>query len=210
RWLGLGSAADFSLKEARERARAARQLLADGKDPLEEKRAAEAAAKLATARKITFREAAQRYFDQNADKWRSASHREAFLGTLKPRVLAGLGEMGVAEIETGDVGRAIEPIWKTKTVTADRTLARASAVFDWCVVRGHRPPGSNPARWRNHLDQVLPAARQLAPVKHHRAMDYRDVPAFMRELRKEDNTVAARALEFLILTAARTGEVTGA
>jgi len=210
RWLGLGSAADFSLKEARERARAARQLLADGIDPLERKRADEAAAKLAAARKLTFREAAQRYFDQNESKWRNANHRDQFLSTLKAHVFPVLGNIDVAAIETGDVLRAIEPLWKTKTITADRTRNRIEQVVDWAVVRGHRRPGDNPARWKNHLDQALPAARKVAPVAHHRAMDYRDVPAFMAELRKEEITVAARALEFLILCAARTGEVTGA
>ena len=210
RWLGLGSAADFSLKEARERARAARQLLADGIDPLERKRADEAAAKLAAARKLTFREAAQRYFDQNESKWRNANHRDQFLSTLKAHVFPVLGNIDVAAIETGDVLRAIEPLWKTKTITADRTRNRIEQVVDWAVVRGHRRPGDNPARWKNHLDQVLPAARKVAPVAHHRAMDYRDVPAFMAELRKEEITVAARALEFLTLCAARTGEVTGA
>jgi integrase len=209
RWLGLGSAADFSLKEARERARQARQLLADGIDPLERKRADEAAAKLAAARKLTFREAAQRYFDQNESKWRSASYRDQFLSTLAQHVYPVLADMDVAAIETGDVLRAIEPLWKSKTITADRTRNRIEQVIDWAVVRGHRPPGDNPARWRGHLDQVLPAARRVAPVAHFKAMDYRGLPAFMAKLRQDD-TVAARALEFLILTAARTGEVTGA
>jgi integrase len=209
RMMGLGSASEFSLKEARERARAARQLLADGHDPLAAKQAAKATAKLAAARKLTFREAAQRYFDQNEKRWRNASHREAFLSTLKAHVFGILGDIEVATIETADVLRAIEPVWTTKSITADRVRNRIEAVIDWCVVRGHRPPGTNPARWRNHLDQVLPAARQVAPIAHHAAMDYRQLPAFMSELRRLDS-VAARALEFLILTAARTGEVIGA
>jgi len=209
RWMGLGSAADFSLREARERARAARQLLADRIDPLAGKRAAEEAAKLAEARKLTFREAAERYFNQHASKWRSAKHREAFLSTLKAHVFAVIGDMDVAAIDTRDVLRAIEPHWTTKAVTIDRTRNRIEQVLDWCVVRGHRPPGTNPARWKGHLDQVLPAPRKLAPVEHHAAMDYRQLPAFMTQVRADDN-VAARALEFLIHTAARTGEALGA
>ena len=209
RWMGLGSAADFSLREARERARAARQLLADRIDPLAGKRAAEEAAKLAEARKLTFREAAERYFNQHASKWRSAKHREAFLSTLKAHVFAVIGDMDVAAIDTRDVLRAIEPHWTTKAVTIDRTRNRIEQLLDWCVVRGHRPPSTNPARWKGHLDQVLPAPRKLAPVEHHAAMDYRQLPAFMTQVRADDN-VAARALEFLIHTAARTGEALGA
>jgi integrase len=105
--------------------------------------------------------------------------------------------------------RAIEPLWKTKPTTADRTRSRVEQVIDWAVVRGHRPPGTNPARWRGHLSQVLPAPRNVAPIAHHAAMPYRELPAFMAKLRQDD-TVAARALEFLILTAARSGEAIGA
>jgi integrase len=209
RMMGLGSASEFSLKEARERARQARQLLADGVDPLASKHAERQAAKFAEQRKLTFAEAAQRYFDQNESKWRSAKHREQFLGTLKAHVFGALGGMDVALIGTPDILRAFEPLWKTKAITADRTRSRVEQVLDWAIVRGHRPPGTNPAKWKGHLDQVLPAPRKVAPIKHHGAMPYTELPAFMRELRHED-TVAARALEFLILTAARTGEVIGA
>jgi integrase len=206
--LGLGSAADFSLKEVRERARAARQLLADKTDPLVGKRAAAEAAKAAEARKLSFREAAERYFDQHAERWRP-SHRELFLTTLRAHAFPTLGTMDVSAIETADVLRALEPIWKLKTITADRTRGRIAQVIDWCVVRGHRPPGTNPAKWEGHLDQVLPPPRQLAPIIHHNAMSYREVPAFMGALRARD-TVPARALEFLVLTSARSSEVLGA
>jgi integrase len=211
RWLGLGSAADFSLKEARERARAARQLLADGIDPLEQKRAAKSAAKLAAARKVTFAEAAQRYFTQHESKWRNASHRDAFLGTLKAHVFPVIGGIDVAAVDTTDVLRALEPIWPTMTVTADRIRSRIELVLDWAVVRGHRPAGMNPAKWKGHLSEVLPAPRKVAPIVHHAAMDYRQLPAFIAALHeRERGNVAALALEFLILTAARTGEVIGA
>jgi integrase len=211
RWLGLGSAADFSLKEARERARAARQLLADGIDPLEKKREAEAAARLAAARQLTFREAANRYFDQNAERWHNVSHREQFLGTLETHVFPTIGAMDVASIETADVLRVLEHdnFWKSKSVTADRTRGRIEQVLDWAVVRGHRPAGTNPAKWKGHLDQVLAPARQLAPIVHHKAMHYRDVPAFMMALRAH-NTVPARALEFLINVSGRSNEALGA
>jgi integrase len=209
RMMGLGSASEFSLRAARERALAARRLLADGLDPLAAKHAAKAAAKAAEARRVTFREATQRYFDQNADQWRSASHRDQFMSSLRTDAFPIIGDMDVASIGLADVLRVIEPMWKTKAITADRVRSRIQRVLDWCTVRGHRPPGTNPAAWKNHLDQVLPPPRKVAPVQHHAAMGYRELPAFLAELRQEE-TVAARALEFLILTAARTGEVTGA
>jgi integrase len=131
------------------------------------------------------------------------------LSTLEALAFPVLGDMDVATIDTPDVLRAFEPVWKTKSVTADRTRNRVEQIIDWAIVRGHRPPGTNPARWKGHLDQVLPAPRQIAPVEHFKAMDYRRLPAFMAKLRGDD-TVIARALEFLILTAARTAEVTGA
>jgi integrase len=209
RMMGLGSAAEFSLKQARERALAARRLLADGIDPLASKHAAEAAAKLAEARKVTFAEAAHKYFDQHADKWRSASHRDQFLAALKAHVFPHIGDVDVAVVNTADVLRAIEPLWKTTTITADRTRNRIEQVIDWAIVRSHRPPGTNPARWTGHLDQVLPAPRKVAPIVHHSSLGYQEVPEFLKELRQM-NGIGPRALEFLVLTATRTSEVTGA
>jgi integrase len=206
RMMGIGSAFTFTLAQARERARAARRLLSDGVDPLTSRQAERAAARLAEERKLTFKEATQKYFDQHEAKWRSARHREQFINSLSTYAFPVLGSMDVATIETADVLRAVEPVWKTKAITADRVRSRIEQVLDWAVVRGHRPPGTNAARWKGHLDQVLPAPSKLAPTEHHPAMDYREVPAFVRELRAKED-VAARALEFLILCAARTGEV---
>jgi integrase len=207
--LGLGSVADFNLKEARERARAQRQLLADGIDPLSSKRAAQAAARQAAARALTFREAAERYSVQHEVKWTNARWRAQFLTSLKAHAFPVIGGMDVAAIDTAAVLRAIEPIWIDKAVTADRVRARIEQIIDWAIVRGHRPPGTNPAAWRGHLDQVLPAPRKVAPVQHHPAMAYTELPAFMETLRQQDGT-AARAIELTILAAARTGEVLGA
>jgi integrase len=209
RMMGLGSASEFSLGEARERARAARQLLADGVDPLAAKQADRQAAKLAGNLKLNFRQAAERYFTQHESKWRSASYRDEFLRSLTAYAYPTLGNMDVATIDTAAILRAIEPHWMTKTTTADRVRVRIEQVLDWCVVRGHRPDGANPAKWKGHLDQVLPSPRKVTPAKHHAALDYHQLPAFVVELRKRTGT-SARALEFLILTAARSGEVLGA
>jgi integrase len=208
RWFGLGPAHTFSLKEARERARAARQLLHDDIDPIDHRKAQRAAQAAAKAKAITFAEAARRYFDQHEGKWRNAKHRAQFLSTLKTYAYPVVGNMAVADIDTPAVLRAVEPIWLTKTETASRVRGRIENVLDWCTVRGYRS-GDNPARWKGHLAEVLPARGQVARPVHHAAMPYRELPAFMAALRARQGT-AARALEFAILTAARTGEVIGA
>jgi integrase len=120
-----------------------------------------------------------------------------------------LGDMDVAAIQLADVLRCIEPVWTTKAITADRVRNRVENILDWCVVRGHRPPGTNPARWTGHLDQVLPAVRKVAPRGHFAAIAYSALPGLVNELREQEE-IAARALELLILTAARRGEVLGA
>ena len=208
RMLGLGGANIFTLKEARDRARAARQLLTDGVDPLEAKRAKEAAAKAAAAKRLTFEEAATKYAAQHDRRWNNASHRNQFLSSLRTYAFDVIGGLDVSVIDTTLVLKCIEPIWTTKTTTADRVRNRIEGILDWATVRGHRK-GDNPARWKGHLDQVLPARGDIAKIKHHPAMTYRELPQFMSDLRKVD-TIPARALEFTILVAARTGETIGA
>ena len=208
RMMGLGSVSDFNLKEARERARSARQLLADGIDPLAAKHAAKAAAQAAAAKAMTFAQAALAYISQHESKWTNASYRHEVLTTLKKYAFPVLGNMDVASIDLPHVLRVIEPHWKTKTITMDRLRGRIENVLDYATARKHRS-GDNPARWTGFLDQILPPPRKVAPVQHHPAMAYAEVPTFMGALRA-DNNVAARALEFLILTAARSGEVRAA
>jgi integrase len=209
RMLGLGSVKTFTLKEARERARSARQLLADGKDPLETKRADKAAARLAEARKLRFDEAADQYFKQHLASWRSTVHAKQFINSLRINAFPILGNIDVASIDTPDVLRVIEPIWYRKAKTADRVRNRIERIIDWAIARGHRPPGTNPARWRGHLDQILPATSKIATKENFAALKYAELPAFMAKLRRYPS-IAARALEFCILTAARSGEVYGA
>ena len=133
---------------------------------------------------------------------------QQFINTLKDYVFPKLGRLAVADIDTGRVLSCIEPIWKEKTETASRVRGRIEAVLDWATVRGFRE-GDNPARWAGHLAHLLPARSQIAKVQHHAAMPYLALPGFMIELAKRDG-IAARAVEFTILTAARTGEIIGA
>lgn len=217
RWMGLGSLADFSLKEARERARAARQLLADGIDPLDQKRAAKAAALAASAKLISFEEAAKAYFDQHEKKWRNAKHRAQFLSTLDDYAFPKIGKLAVADIDTGAVLKVLEQkhkdyseqrLWEAIPETANRVRGRIEQVLDWAAVRGYRK-GDNPARWKGHLANVLPPRGSIQVVEHHAALPYAEIGQFMADLRVREGTAAA-ALEFTILTAARTGETIGA
>jgi integrase len=208
RWYGLGPAHTFSLKEARERARAARQLLHDGTDPIEDRKAKKAARALAAAKLMTFRECAETYIADNERAWKSAKHAGQWTATLEAYVHPHIGNLPVASVDIGLVLKCIEPIWRDKTETASRVRGRIESILDWATVRKYRH-GDNPARWSGYLEHVLPAKGKLAKVNHHAALAYAELPTFMATLRTRTG-VAARALEFTILTAARTGETIGA
>jgi integrase len=208
RMLGLGPIHTVTLAEARIRAKAARLLLLDGIDPIDAKREQKAERALVAAKMITFEQAAKAYFQRHAKKWKNRKHAAQFMSTLHDYVFPTIGKLPVAAIDTGLVLKCIEPHWQTKTETMSRVRGRIENVLDWCTVRQYRS-GPNPAVWKGHLAEVLPARSEVAKVKHHKAMPYAEIGAFIAELRKRE-AVAARALEFLILTAARTGEVIGA
>ena len=205
RWMGLGALHTFSLTEARERARKARQQLADGIDPLEARKAERTQRALRIAKEETFENCVMHFFATHEAKWRNPKHRAQFLSTLKEYAFPVMGRLPVATIDTGLVLKVIEPIWLTKTETASRVRGRIEAVLDWATVRGYRT-GDNPARWKGHLSEVLPARGQIAKVQHHRALTYTELPSFMTQLAAREGS-GARAIEFTILTAARTGEV---
>lgn len=193
------------LAEARERAREQRRLLKiDGRDPLEVKLLARQDDALASARSITFEECASKYIAAHEKSWRSAIHRRQWRSTLATYVYPALGSLPVSAIDVALVLGCIEPIWGSKPETAGRVRGRIEAVIDWAAARGFRN-GDNPARWKGHLDKVLPARSKVRSVRHHPAVPYRDAPAFIAELRQRDGA-SPRALEFLILTAARSGE----
>jgi integrase len=207
--MGLGSLADVGLVRAREKAAAARTLVAQGIDPIEHTRA-QATIPAAPKRcsSPTFEEVAESYMADRLKRLRSEIHRHQWRQTLVDYAYPVIGKMPVNEIETNDVLAVLKPIWEAKCETAARLRGRIERVLARATVEGHRS-GANPATWRGHLQEALPSRSEVQPVKHFRAMDYRDIPAFMAELGQID-TVAAASLRFLILTAARTGEVIGA
>jgi integrase len=207
--MGLGSVADVGLVRAREKAAAARALVNDGIDPIEHTRA-QATIPVAPKRHLspTFEEVAEAYMADRLKRLRSESHRRQWQQTLVDYAYPIIGKMPVNEIETNDVLAVLKPIWEIKCETAARLRGRIERILARATVEGHRS-GANPATWRGHLQEALPTRSEVQPVKHFRAMEFRDVPAFMAELCQID-TIGAVALRFLIFTAARTGEVLGA
>jgi integrase len=207
RHIGLGSCALVSLAQARETGLEYRKLLLNNIDPLDHKHALRQQAAAATAKGVTFQECAERYIGAHEAGW-SNVHRKQWRASLAADVYPAIGGLSVASIDTALVIKVLESIWTKKPETASRLRGRIESILDWAKARGYRA-GENPARWRGHLDHLLPHHRKLARVKHHAALPYADVSAFMYELRRQEG-IAARALEFTILTAARTGEVLGA
>jgi integrase len=204
REMGLGPLGTFDLAEAREEARKQRQLRYAGRDPLEERRAAREKKKLEEAKAMTFKACAEAYIKSHAASW-SMRHADEWPRSLGEYVYPVFGELPVQAVDVGLVMKALEPIWQTKTVTAGRVRGRIESVFDWATARRYRT-GENPARWRGHLENLLPRVDKVRRVEHLPALPYDQVPSFMEELRGLDG-VTARALEFAILTAGRTGEI---
>jgi integrase len=217
RWKRAGKSRDYSiglypvvtLAEAREQALQLRRKIAAGIDPIEERKATKIAAKLETARTMTFRQCAEAYIASHEDSWRSDVHRRQWLSTLETYVYPVLGGLPVAAVDTGLIMRVIEPHWSTKTETMSRVRGRIEVILDWARVRGYRQ-GENPARWRGHLDALLPAKAKLQPKEHLAALPYAELPGLMASLDRPEASIAELALRFTILTAARTGEVLGA
>lgn len=208
REMGLGATHAVSLAEAREKAADARGLCARGIDPLDAKNAAEAERRLKEALEITFKNCAEKYITSYEKSWRNEKHRAQWKATLATYVYPLIGNLPVASIDTALVIKIIEPLWSAKPETASRLRGRIETVLDWARVRGYRN-GENPARWRGHLDNLLPAKGKVRAVKHHAALPYEQINTFMQQLQECDG-IAARALEFAIHTGARTSEVIGA
>lgn len=206
--MGLGGYPDVPLANAREAARIARAKIREGVDPIEEARAARAMLRLSQANAVSFRSAASAYIETHAPSWGNAKHAQQWTNSLAMYAYPHIGDMLVRDIGLPHVLSVLEPIWRTKTETASRVRSRMESVLDWATTKGYRE-GLNPARWKGHLDNLLPAPSKIAKEKHHPALPVSDVGAFMTALRKHGG-VGARALEFGILTAARSGEIRGA
>lgn len=206
--MGLGGFPDVSLAMAREKAREARLKIDQSIDPIEARREARSALKAQAAAARTFQQCATAFMDARSSEWRNPKHRQQWANTLEQYAYPVIGSLVVRDVELAHVLRIIEPIWKTKTETASRVRGRIESVLDWATVRGFRT-GENPARWRGHLDKLLAAPARVTKVEHHEAMPMDDVPKFMSSLRTKRGT-GARALELVVLTAARSGEVRGA
>lgn len=213
--IGLGSAAGahaVPLAEARDKAADLRRLTKAGIDPLAERdrieaeRAAKAQADAIKA--ITFRQVADAYINAHDASWRNAKHRLQWRSTLETYAYPHMGDLPVGDVATSHVMAALEPIWTTKPETASRVRGRIECILDYARSREWRK-GENPARWRGHIANMLPARNRVAKVEHHAALPWRDMGAFMKTLRARD-ALAARALEFTILTACRTSEALSA
>jgi integrase len=208
RWMGLGPVALYGLQEARAKALDARRKRHEGIDPIDARRAERARQRLTAAKAVTFKQCAESYIASHRAGWRNGKHAGQWGYTLSTYAYPIIGALAVQAIDPGLVLKVLEPIWRTKPETAGRVRRRIENILDFAKVRGYRE-GENPARWRGHLDKLLPAQSKVRQVEHHAALAYAELPAFLASLRAQDG-IAARALEFAILTAARTGEVIGA
>jgi integrase len=208
RWMGIGQYPTVKLGDARARATDARRLLIDDVDPIENRRQQRAQTKLQLVRQMTFAQCAALYITSHKTAWRNAKHSAQWDATLKTYAYPLIGSLPVAAVDTSLVMKVLQPIWSAKPETASRLRGRIEAILNWATVSEFRT-GLNPARWRGHLDNLLPARSKIAKVEHHAALPYADVPAFVVKLRQQEG-MAARAMEFLVLTAGRTGEVIGA
>lgn len=208
REMGLGPLHTIGLADARQRALECRKARLDGRDPILDRKASRLAAKLDAAKAMTFTACAERYIASHKVGWRNAKHAAQWIATLNTYVYPSFGALPVQAVDVGLVLKAIEPIWATKPETASRVRGRIESILDWATARGYRT-GENPARWRGHLENLLPSRSKVRRVEHHAALPYPEIAAFVAELRAQEG-IAARALEFAILTAARTGEVIGA
>jgi integrase len=203
RWMGMGPLHTVNLVEARKRASEHRLRRHDGIDPIEARRAERLQARLDAAKAVIFKECAENYIKAHRAGWRNVKHGaqwEATLATYAEPIM----KLSVQAIDTTLVLKCLESIWTTKPETAGRVRGRIEAILDWAKVRGYRT-GENPARWRGHLDKLLPARGKVRKIEHHAALPYAELPGFLVALREQQG-IAARALEFTILTAARTGE----
>lgn len=208
REMGLGPEHTITLAEAREAATAQRKLLLQGKDPIEERDAAKRALRLEAAKRISFAECAQQYINTHKKEWKNSKHHDQWKNTIATYVDPHIGALAVGDIDTPLVMKCLGSIWTEKPETANRLRGRIEKILDYAKAMQWRA-GENPARWKGHLDHLLPAQSRNKRIKHFPALPYTELGEFMATLRQVEGS-SAKALEFLILTTARSGEVRGA
>jgi integrase len=206
--MGLGQFPEVSLAEARDLTKTAREQIRRGVDPLQARDDSRRQARAEAEGRKTFRTVAEEYVAAHEKSWRNAKHRAQWKATLETYAFPKLGSRAVGDVDRDAVLNVLKPIWETKTETAKRLRGRIENVLDYAIAQSWRDE-PNPARWRGYLARLLPAPAKLARVEHFAAIPMEQVAGFVKELRARVGT-SARALEFLILTAARTNEVMGA
>lgn len=208
REMGLGPTTVINLTEARAKAIDCKKLLLDGVDPIGQRNQTKKQKLIDQLRTITFDECAKAYISAHQHVWKNQKHISQWENTIATHASPVIGGLPVTAIDTTLVMKVIEPIWQSTPETASRLRNRIELVISWATARGYRV-GENPARWKGHLDQLLPSRSRVQKVKHHSALPILEMPKFMKMLRKEKH-ISAYALEFLILTATRTSEVLNA
>lgn len=207
-WMGIGSYPDVTLRDAREAASEARKKIRQGLDPIEDRNAQKSVELAARGGGVAFNWCAEQYIEAHKSGWRNAKHADQWRNTLTTYASPVIGNLAVAAIDTTQIMRVLQPIWTEKPETASRVRGRIENVLDWAAVHKFRS-GENPARWKGHLDKLLPAKSKVRKTEHHPALSWQEMGDFMSALRKQAG-VAAKAVEFTILTAVRSGESRGA
>lgn len=212
REMGLGAAHTVTLAEARTKALDCRKAVLDGKDPIAQRKAEQASAQAQAAKAKTFQDCAEAYIEANRAGWKNEKHAAQWTATLEAYAHPKIGQISVGAVDTGSVLAVLQqpvdgkPLWLARNETASRLRGRIESILDWAAFRGFRPSGDNPARWKGHLEHELPARSRVQKTQHHAALPYTQAASFMQQLASQDG-VAARAVELIILTACRTGEV---
>lgn len=207
RAIGLGGFPGVSLAEARRKAQEYKDKIAEGIDPVEERKAARRALIASQLRTKTFADAMRDYINDKAPEFRNPRQRQQWENSLNTYAVPHIGKVPVREIELPHIQAVLDPIWKEKTETASRVRARMENILGWCAVKGYRS-NDNPAKWQGFLNKIYASPEKIKKKGHHTALAVDAMPSFMTDLRKRTGT-AARALEFLVLTASRTNEVIG-
>ena len=205
--IGLGGFPDVTLSQAREKAREMREKIREGIDPVEHSKAVQRALKAAQMANITFADAMSKYIAMKSKEFKNPRQEQQWTNSLTTYALPHIGKVPVREIDLHHIKAVLDPIWEEKTETANRVRARMENILGWCAVHGYRS-NENPAKWQGYLDEVYPSPEKIKKKAHFAALPVEKMPEFMRQIQKHTGT-AARALEFLILTASRTNEVIG-